>query len=264
MLKPAYPAQTELEMVTLEQLVPKYHLLRLLDQHIRFDFIREATQHLYCENNGRPAIDPVVLFKMLFIGYLFGIRSERRLVKEIEVNVAYRWFLGFRLTDKVPDASTLSQNRRRRFVGTDIEQRIFDGIVEQAIEHKLIGGRVLYTDSTHLKANANKRHFEVHQVEQTPAAYLAELDAAIEAGADDVATNDDGSIEVLTPPNDFMAVKDALEAAGFKPEFGEVTMKPDSENVFAGEDGVKMQKLLDALENLDDVQEIYTTAVIDE
>ena len=180
MLKPAYPAQTELEMVTLEQLVPKDHLLRLLDQHIRFDFIREATQHLYCENNGRPAIDPVVLFKMLFIGYLFGIRSERRLVKEIEVNVAYRWFLGFRLTDKVPDASTLSQNRRRRFVGTDIEQRIFDGIVEQAIEHKLIGGRVLYTDSTHLKANANKRHFEVHQVEQTPAAYLAELDAAIE------------------------------------------------------------------------------------
>ena len=145
MLKPAYPAQTELEMVTLEQLVPKDHLLRLLDQHIQFDFIREATAHLYCGNNGRPAIDPVVLFKMLFIGYLFGIRSERRLVKEIEVNVAYRWFLGFRLTDKVPDASTLSQNRRRRFVGTDIEQRIFDGIVEQAIEHQLIGGRVLYT-----------------------------------------------------------------------------------------------------------------------
>lgn len=91
-------------MVTLEQLVPKDHLLRLLDQHIRFDFTREATQHLYCENNGRPAIDPVVLFKMLFIGYLFGIRSERRLVKEFQVNVAYRC-----LTDKVRDASTLSR-----------------------------------------------------------------------------------------------------------------------------------------------------------
>jgi len=181
MLKPAYPAQKELEMVTLEQLVPKDHLLRLLDQHIRFDFIREATQHLYCENNGRPAIDPVVLFKMRFVGYLFGIRSERRLVKEIEVNVAYRWLLGFRLTDKVPDVSTLPRNRRRRFVGTDIEQCIFDGIVEQAIEHKLIGGRVLYTDSTHLKANANKRHADVRQVEQTPAAYLAELEAAIDA-----------------------------------------------------------------------------------
>ncbi|PKO43580.1 MAG: YebC/PmpR family DNA-binding transcriptional regulator [Betaproteobacteria bacterium HGW-Betaproteobacteria-4] len=90
------------------------------------------------------------------------------------------------------------------------------------------------------------------------------MDAAIEAGADDVTTNDDGSIEVITPPNDYMAVKDALEAAGFKSEFGEVTMKPEGENVFAGEEGVKMQKLLDALENLDDVQEIYTTAVIED
>ena len=90
------------------------------------------------------------------------------------------------------------------------------------------------------------------------------MDAAIEAGAEDVATNDDGSIEVLTAPNDFIAVKDALEAAGFKPEFGEVTMKPEGENEFTGEDAVRMQKLLDALENLDDVQEIYTTAVMDE
>ena len=182
MLKPAAAtAQTELEMVTLDQLVPRDHLLRLIDTHIRFDFIREKCEGLYCANNGRPAIDPVVLFKMLFIGYLFGVRSERRLVREIEVNVAYRWFLGLRLTDKVPDASTLSQNRRRRFAGTGIEQEIFDTIVEQAIEHKLIGGRVLYTDSTHLKANANKRHFEQVEVEQTPAAYLAELDAAVDA-----------------------------------------------------------------------------------
>jgi len=90
------------------------------------------------------------------------------------------------------------------------------------------------------------------------------VDAAIEAGAEDVATNDDGSIEVITGPADFITVKDALEAAGFKPEFGEVTMKPESENVFTGEDAIKMQKLLDVLESLDDVQEIYTTAVIDE
>ena len=90
------------------------------------------------------------------------------------------------------------------------------------------------------------------------------MDAAIEAGAEDVASNEDGSIEVITAANDFMAVKDALEAAGFKPEFGEVTMKPEGETVLAGDDAVRMQKLLDALENLDDVQEIYTTAVMDE
>jgi len=122
-----------------------------------------------------------MLFKMLIVGYLFGVRSERRLMKEIEVNVAYRWFVWLRLSDAVPDASTFSQNRRRRFAGTDIEQRIFDGLVEQAIAHKLIGGRVLYTDSTHLNASANKRHFELVQVGQTPAAYLAELDAVVDA-----------------------------------------------------------------------------------
>ena len=90
------------------------------------------------------------------------------------------------------------------------------------------------------------------------------MDAAIEAGAEDVASNDDGSIEVITAPADFIAVKDALEAAGFKPEFGEVTMKPEGETVLAGDDAIRMQKLLDALENLDDLQEIYTTAVIEE
>jgi YebC/PmpR family DNA-binding regulatory protein len=90
------------------------------------------------------------------------------------------------------------------------------------------------------------------------------MDAAIEAGAEDVITNEDGSIEVITPPNDFSAIQDALSAAGFTAEFGEVTMKPGNETEFSGEDAVKMQKLLDALESLDDVQDVYTTAVIDE
>ena len=90
------------------------------------------------------------------------------------------------------------------------------------------------------------------------------MDAAIEAGADDVASNEDGSLEVITAPAEFMAVKDALEAAGFKAEFGEVTMKPEGETVLAGDEAIRMQKLLDALENLDDVQEIHTTAVIEE
>jgi YebC/PmpR family DNA-binding regulatory protein len=90
------------------------------------------------------------------------------------------------------------------------------------------------------------------------------MDAAIEAGADDVVTNDDGSIEVITSPADFITVKDALAKAGFKPEFGEVTMKPENESELVGDDAVRMQKLLDALENLDDVQEIYTTVVMDE
>jgi YebC/PmpR family DNA-binding regulatory protein len=89
------------------------------------------------------------------------------------------------------------------------------------------------------------------------------MEAAIEAGAEDVIANDDGSIEVVTAPNDFVAVKDALQRAGLRPELAEVTMKPTTENVLTGEDAAKMQRLLDALEALDDVQDVYTTAVLE-
>jgi YebC/PmpR family DNA-binding regulatory protein len=89
------------------------------------------------------------------------------------------------------------------------------------------------------------------------------MDAAIEAGADDVVTNDDGSIEVITSPHEFSTVRSAIEKAGFKAELGEVTMKPVNEVVLTGEDAARMQRLLDALEAVDDVQEVYTTAALD-
>ena len=90
------------------------------------------------------------------------------------------------------------------------------------------------------------------------------MEVALDAGAEDIASNDDGSIEVITAPNDFIEVKQRLEAAGFKPEMGEVTMKAQNEVVLTGDDAVRMQKLLDALEDLDDVQEVFTTAVTGE
>ncbi|ODT83552.1 MAG: hypothetical protein ABS69_04410 [Nitrosomonadales bacterium SCN 54-20] len=89
------------------------------------------------------------------------------------------------------------------------------------------------------------------------------METALEAGAEDIISNDDGSIEVITAPYEFVAVKEALEKAGFKAELAEVTMKPVNETELTGDDSVKMQKLLDALESIDDVQEVYTTAVID-
>ena len=168
-------------MVTLESLVPADHLLRKIDAVIDFSFIHDRVAGLYCPDNGRPPLDPTLMFKALFIGYLFGIRSERQLVREIEVNVAYRWFLRLKLTDPVFDASTLSQNRRRRFNGTSVAQDIFDAIVEQAIAHGLVDGTVLYTDSTHLKANANKGKYDLQMIEKSRSDYWADLDRAIEA-----------------------------------------------------------------------------------
>jgi transposase len=172
--------QQELELVTIESLVPSDHLLRKMEAGIDLEFIRDRVRHLYCEDNGRPALDPVVLFKLLFLGYLFGIRSERQLMREVQCNAAYRWYLRLKLTDKVPDASTLSQNRRRRFRNSDVYQKLFDEIVELAMKRGLVSGEVLYTDATHLKANANKNKFDVVRVEVRPQEYLAQLEQAIE------------------------------------------------------------------------------------
>jgi len=180
MLKRPAPEQTALEMVTLDELVPKDHLLRKIERVIDFSFIHDLTAALYCADNGRPPLDPTMMFKALFVGYLFGVRSERQLVREIEVNVAYRWFLRLKLTDKVFDASTLSQNRRRRYQDETIAQGIFDRIVEQAIRAGLVDGKVLYTDSTHLKANANKNRFDLEVVAKSRADYWDDLDAAID------------------------------------------------------------------------------------
>src|SRR5690606_39104134 len=123
-------------------------------KHIDFSFVLDAVRPYYSADNGRPT-DPVMLFKMLFIGYYFGIRSERQLEMEVFSNNAYRWFLGLGLNDPVPDHSTLSYFRNRLKEGNVI-QEIFDQVVYLAIKHRLVAGRVLISDSTHLKASANK------------------------------------------------------------------------------------------------------------
>lgn len=181
MLRSNREKQQAYEFVSIEELVPQDHLLRKVEKYIDFTFIDEKVRPLYCADNGRPAIDPVVLFKMIFLGYFYGIRSERQLEREIQTNLAYRWFLGLGLTDKVPDHSTISWNRRTRFKDTGIFQDIFDEIVLQAIQHRMVGGRVLVSDSTHVKANANKHKYTKEQVLQNTRDYVDELNAAVEA-----------------------------------------------------------------------------------
>lgn len=140
--------QNKPEMVILDELVPQDNLLRKIDKAIDFGFINKICKPYYCENNGHPAIEPEVIFRMLFIGYLYGIKSEIRLLKEIEVNVAYRWFIGYDLTEKLPDVSVIWQNRLRRYNGTDVPQQIFDEIVRQAMAKGFVVGKMLYSDST--------------------------------------------------------------------------------------------------------------------
>lgn len=152
--------QSEIIFMTMEEIVPKNSLFRKVDKYIDFTFIYNEVRDLYCENNGRPSIDPVVLFKLVFIQALEGIKSMRKTCEKIKVDAEYRWFLGIPFGKETPHFSTFSKNYERRFKGTDIFEKIFINIVNQAIKYKLVDGTTLYTDSTHKKANANKGKFE--------------------------------------------------------------------------------------------------------
>lgn len=146
----------QVEIISLEQLVPKDHLVRKIDQVIKFDFIYDKVSELYSDDIGRPSLDPVVLFKIAFIQYLFGIRSMRQTIKEIETNVAYRWFLGFGLSDEIPHFTTFGKNYARRFEGTKVFEHVFNEILKQAIESGCVRPEEVFIDGTHVKASANK------------------------------------------------------------------------------------------------------------
>ena len=152
-------AQNKIILYTMEDLVPKDSLFRKIDKYIDFDFIYDEVRDLYCAMNGRPCIDPVVLFKIVFIEALDGLKSMRKTCEKIKVDAEYRWFLGIPFGESTPHYSTFSQNYIRRFQGTKVFENIFVKIVEQAIKYNLVKGETFFTDSTHKKANANKNKF---------------------------------------------------------------------------------------------------------
>ncbi|MCA1041259.1 transposase, partial [Bacillus infantis] len=160
----------QIEMIALDQLVPSNHLVRKVEAAIDFSFIYPLVKDMYSEV-GRPSIDPVVLIKMTFIQYLFGIRSMRKTIEEIETNMAYRWFLGFGFYDKVPHFSTFGKNYERRFKDSDLFELIFYRILDEASTKGLIKPEHVFVDSTHVKASANKRKFAKKVVQKETRAY---------------------------------------------------------------------------------------------
>lgn len=172
--------QSEYEIVLLDELVAQDHILRKIDAAVDFSFIHDLCKELYSPDTGRPAVEPELLFRMLFLGYLYGIKSETKLAQQVNENIAFKWFLGLKLTEKGPDHATISANRVRRFRDNNIAERIFDNILQQCIEKKLVGGNVLYTDSTHIKAKANKHRKALIIVEETPKEYMDELNAQLD------------------------------------------------------------------------------------
>jgi transposase len=158
-----------------EDLIPEDHILRLIDHYVDFSFIRPKVEHLY-SHTGRPSVDPDVMMRMLLVGYLFGITSERRLCDEVRMHVGYRWFVGLGLDEKVPDHSTFSKNRHGRFKESAIYQQIFDQIVLQCIEKGLVSGKHLTVDSTLVKANASFKNLEPIVVSLRPEQYIDKIE----------------------------------------------------------------------------------------
>ena len=125
--------QMAMIFVDIESLIPETHLLRKIERMVSFDFIYDLLAPYY-PATGRPSVDPVSMFKMLLIGYLYGIKSERRLVEEVQLNIAYRWFCGFELDDTIPNHSTFSKTRTRKWQQSDLFQKAFYEIVKQCID----------------------------------------------------------------------------------------------------------------------------------
>lgn len=161
--------------VRLEELIPHDHLLRRIDQAIDFTFVDRLTADLYSPT-GRPSVAPQVLVRMLVVGYLFGLTSERRLCQEVQLNLAYRWFCGLNLEDKVPDHSTFSKNRHGRFAGTTLFRQMFYEVVRQAMARGLVSGAHLTVDATTVHANAALDSLEPILVPLTPQQYVDKLD----------------------------------------------------------------------------------------
>jgi transposase/ribosomal protein L37E len=168
----------EVVMVDIDTLVPKNHLLRKIEWVMDYEWLYERLSPYYCHDNGRPGTDPAVLIKMVLIQHLFGIPSLRQTRRDVEVNVAYRWFLGYNLLDEIPHFATVSYAFCKRFP-EDLATEIFEHILNKALNNKMLDPSVIFIDGTHIKASANKKKFQKEMVAKTAKIYDEQLRAEV-------------------------------------------------------------------------------------
>ena len=173
-------ARSEAIIVDLEALVPQDHLLRKIEKVMDYEWLYERLDPYYCHDNGRPGTDPVVLIKMVLIQHLFGIPSLRQTHREIQVNLAYRWFLGYGLLDEIPHFATVSYAFCKRFP-EELAQEIFEHILNKALNNRMVDPSVIFIDGTHIKASANKKKFQKEQVAKAAKVYSGQLRREVNA-----------------------------------------------------------------------------------
>ena len=161
-------------VIDVDTLVPEGHLVRKIEKVMDYDWLYERLEPYYNHQVGRPGIDPVVLIKMVLIQHLFGISSLRQTHREIQVNMAYRWFLGYGLLDEIPHFATVSYAFCKRFP-PELSEEIFEHILNKALNNRMVDPSIIFIDGTHIKASANKKKFQKQQVEKTAKIYTEQL-----------------------------------------------------------------------------------------
>ena len=173
-------ARKEAVITDIEALVPKDHILRKIEKVMDYEWLYERLEPYYCHENGRPGTDPVVLIKMVLIQHLFGIASLRQTYREIVVNMAYRWFLGYGLLEEIPHFATVSYAFRKRFP-EELTTEIFEHILNKAINNRMVDPSIVFIDGTHIKASANKKKYQKRQVTQAAKIYTEQLRQEVNA-----------------------------------------------------------------------------------
>ena len=174
MLRTNKKERNQVEIFSIEEFVPQDHLLRKIDSAVDFTHIYDFVTDLYCKNNGRPSVDPVVLVKMVLIQHLYGISSLRRTHEEISMNVAYRWFLGYLMNEEIPHFSTVSYNFKHRFTEHTVEN-VFNWILNEINNAGYLSLEAVFIDGTHIKANANMKKVVKKAVPQASKIYEDQL-----------------------------------------------------------------------------------------
>jgi transposase len=186
----------------LDKVVPPDHLVRQIDGLLDLSWVHKELAPFY-SHTGRPSIDPVLMIRMLIVGYVFALRSERRLCAEVQVNLAYRWFCKLGIEDKIPDHSVFSRARRERFRASDALRRVFEGVVVKCISAGLVGGEAFSVDASLIKADVDKTKRlpgdqpiawpKAEEASHAVREYIAALDAASDAQVGDGGDGDGSS-----------------------------------------------------------------------
>jgi transposase len=185
----------------LDRVVPPDHLVRQIDGILDLSWVHKELAPYY-SHTGRPSIDPVLMIRMLLVGYVFAIRSERRLCSEVQVNLAYRWFCKLSIEDNIPDHSVFCRARHKRFRESEALRRVFEGVVAKCIAAGLVGGEALSVDASLIKADVDKKKRmpgdqpiawpKAEEASRAVREYLAALDNAHTAEENDGRGGDDG------------------------------------------------------------------------